>query len=370
MIRKYVLSLLALAGFVVAVLTVRAGSRVVPAAQPVVQPAKSTFESFVAGAGIVEASSRNIEIGSHVSGVVQTLYVEAGDAIGAVEPLFTLDERDLKAQLAVRHAALNAAQAQLQRLESMPRPEDIPPADARVQEAKSALDDAQSQLDLWESLPDKRAVSQEALDRRRYAVEVARARLTESEADLALLKAGAWQADLEIARAEVASSEAQVQQTMTDIERLTVRSPVAGRVLQVNARQGEFAQAGALETPLILVGAVEPLQVRVDVDEHDAWRVRSGAKAVAFVRGNSQLSRPLTFVRFEPFVVPKVSLTGASTERVDTRVLQVLYSFEPDSMPVFVGQQMDVFIEAPPVVAPEEATSPAEIAASNAGGES
>jgi hypothetical protein len=45
------------------------------------------------------------------------------------------------------------------------------------------------------------------------------------------------------------------------------------------------------------------------------------------------------------------SLTGESTERVDTRVLQVLYSFQPGDRPIYVGQQMDVFIKAPPLAA-------------------
>jgi hypothetical protein len=51
-------------------------------------------------------------------------------------------------------------------------------------------------------------------------------------------------------------------------------------------------------------------------------------------------------VRFEPFVVPKRSLTGDSTERVDTRVLQIIYRVERDALPLFVGQQLDVFIDA------------------------
>lgn len=56
---------------------------------------------------------------------------------------------------------------------------------------------------------------------------------------------------------------------------------------------------------------------------------------------------PLRFVRFESYVIPETSLTGDSTERVDTRVLQVIYSFDRDDLPIYVGQQMDVYIEAP-----------------------
>jgi len=88
------------------------------------------------------------------------------------------------------------------------------------------------------------------------------------------------------------------------------------------------------------------LHVRVDIDEHEGWRVRAGATAVGSLRGNAEMKTPLAFVRFEPFVVPKKSLTGDSTERVDTRVLQVIYRVERDDLPLFVGEQLDVFIDA------------------------
>src|SRR5262249_11768879 len=64
-------------------------------------------------------------------------------------------------------------------------------------------------------------------------------------------------------------------------------------------------------------------------------RVQSGARAIAAVRGNADLKTPLGFVRFEPFVVPNKSLTGDSTERVDTRVLQVIYKIEDTNLPLF-----------------------------------
>jgi len=139
-----------------------------------------------------------------------------------------------------------------------------------------------------------------------------------------------------------------VKSTETDLERLTVRAPMDGRVLQVKAHLGEFASVAASwvgQPPSILLGSVTPLHVRVDVDENDAWRIPVGAAATGFLRGRDALKMPLTFVRFEPYVVPKKSLTGDSAERVDTRVLQALFSFEPGDPPIYVGQQMDVFIE-------------------------
>jgi hypothetical protein len=133
----------------------------------------------------------------------------------------------------------------------------------------------------------------------------------------------------------------------TELQRSVVTAPTDGEVLQVKLRAGEFAVAGATENPMILLGRPKPLHLRVDVDEDEAWRVRPEAKATAAVRGNAHLKTPLAFVRFEPFVLPKKSLTGDSTERVDTRVLQVVYRIERDDLRLFIGQQMDVFIDAP-----------------------
>ena len=119
-----------------------------------------------------------------------------------------------------------------------------------------------------------------------------------------------------------------------------------GVILQNKVRLGQYAQCGPQVDPLMIFGGGCELHVRAEVDEEDAWRVKAGASAVARVRGNSRESYALEFVRFEPYVIPKQSLTGAATERVDTRVLQVIYRFRNRSVTVFDGQQMDVFINA------------------------
>src|SRR5262249_22325668 len=99
-------------------------------------------------------------------------------------------------------------------------------------------------------------------------------------------------------------------------------APIDGAILKVNVRLGEYAQAGVLSDPLMTMGSVDPLHVRVDIDETETWRIRPGHAALARLRGNPEISAPLTFVRFEPYVLAKRSLTGDTTERVDTRVLQ------------------------------------------------
>jgi len=309
-------------------------------------PPTADFLHTVSAVGLVEASTENIAINTTVSGLVMHVYVKAGDHVKAGQPLFSLDDRDLRAEVSARQTALEVARSRLARLEQAPRPEEIPPAQARIREAEAALADALVQQKLIESVTDRRAVREEDVQRRRVAVRAAEARLEEAKAALALLQAGSWEPDLKIARSEVANAEAQVKRVETDIERLTIRAPGAGEILKVDVRAGEYAQAGALPRPLIVMGDTSRLNVRADVDESEAWKITAGAPAEAAERGNSDHKAALEFVRFEPYVIPKKSLTGESTERVDTRVLQVIYRLRDSPVQFFVGQQMDVFISA------------------------
>ena len=112
------------------------------------------------------------------------------------------------------------------------------------------------------------------------------------------------------------------------------------------AAKWPISTQSSFSTPLMVLGDDTTLHVRVDIDENDAWKFRPCAAAVATLRGNPEIKTSLQYVRTDPDVVPKVLLTGDTTQRTDTRVLQVVYSFDPKSLPLYVGQQMDVFIEA------------------------
>ena len=344
---KKTVPLFAVIALVFAVSAVIAMKPVRHAEPPPSPPPAKMSESAVGAVGLVEANTENISLSCAVSGMVTQVYAKAGDRVQAGQKLFSLDDRDLQADLGVKRAALAAARARLGKLEEQPRAEDIPPAEARVREAQANLGDAEVQLRLIESVTDKRAVRDEDVQRRRQGYQAAQARLAEAQAQLALLKAGAWAPDVAVAKSEVSQAEAQLKLAETNVDRLTMRSPIAGVILQNKVRLGQYAQCGPLSEPLMILGSVTPLHVRVDVDEHDAGRVREGASAVASPRGNGELRIPLEFVRFEPYVVPKKSLTGDSTERVDTRVLQVIYRVKDQNAPLYVGQQMDVFIQAP-----------------------
>ena len=349
MITRYLLPFLAAAGLAFAILMTAAGARPAPESVPVSEPAEPGFSSYVAGAGLIEARSENLAVGTPVSGVIATVHARVGDKVRKADPLFTLDDRSQRAQLGVCEAEALAAQAALDRQLALPRAEDVPPAQARADAAVAMAKDAAHLAEMAQSVADTRAISAEILSTRQHLSEHAAAEAAAAQADLARLRAGAWAPELAEARAAVATAQARVAQARTEMDRLVIRAPVDGEVLQSNARPGEFAVAGPANPPLMVVGDTSRLHVRVNVDENDAWRLRAGAPGKAYARGHREIAVPLEFVRFEPLVVPKRSLTGDASERVDTRVLQVLYAFDRGALPLFAGQQMDVFLEAAPL---------------------
>ena len=286
---------LAIVGLVAAGMMVwrlRANEPVCP--PPVAPPVKPAGRA-IAASGLLEARRENTSIGVPAAGLVTEVCVKVWDRVGAGQPLLKLDNRDLRANLLTEEANITVAEATLRRIQDQY---------ARTQKL---------------GLCQPPIVSQDELDTGRNDVAVA-------------------QAQLEAARAAVA-------QTQALLERLIVKAPIDGTILQVNVRAGEYASPTAGSAPVVL-GSTDEVQIRADVDEQLAPRVKAGQKAIAYLKGDANHPIPLQFVRIEPYVIPKVSLTGGTTERVDTRVLEVIYAFKNNSdRPVYVGQQMDVFID-------------------------
>ena len=331
-------------GFAVAVTWLLTPSGQVTA--PPNQPARSTLEpGRIAGLGIVEPRSELIAVGSPVPGIVDKVLVKPGDEVKEGQPVFTLEQAERKAELDARMAALQLEESRLARLESQPRAEDLPPLEARVKSAEIEAQRTQGTFERVKAARESGAASVEDLEQRRFAMLAAQAALDQVRAELARMRSGAWKADLEVARREVGAARAAVEKARTDLDRLTVRAPMNGRVLKVDVRDGEFATAGRLDSPMVTLGDEGPLHVRVEVDEDDAARVQPGADAEAFTRGREPVRLALKFVRIEPSVKPKTSLKGVVTERVDTRVLTVVYEIARTEGPVYVGQQVDVFID-------------------------
>jgi multidrug resistance efflux pump len=314
---RNVLPVIALVGMVLAGLYIAATLPDRATSEPAEQPPKPAGELAegprVAGTGLVEPASEIIDIGSALSGLVTSVRVEPGDSVAAGDMLFAVDARAARARLSEAEAAIREARA-------------------AIAEAEAARKTAREQLALYREIEDPAAVSRS---------EVIRA---EGEEAAAVSR-------LELARARLVAAESRAASVRTELDRLTVRAPIAGEILAVNIRPGEFVatQGGGSSAPFVQMGQTDPLHIRVDVDENEAARVKIGAPAVISPRGAAEIRVRANFVRAEPQVVPKRQLTNSAAERVDVRVLQLIYALPSDApeAEVFrVGQQVDAFIPA------------------------
>jgi multidrug resistance efflux pump len=261
----------------------------------------------VAGAGVIEPASELIEIAAELPGVVDRVFVAAGDRVAAGAPLFSVDSRAARAS--VDEAAARAARLRRE-----------------AAAARTALSVAKRQYALYEGAGDPRAVSRQEV--------IARAGTAEDAA-----------AQVAVADAALREAEAQLESARVTLARHIVRAPRAATVLRLRTRPGQYAPAGLADEALVTLGETDPLHVRIDIDENEIGRVALGRPATISPRGDATRRVEAAFVRAEPLIVPKRSLTNAASERVDVRVLQLVYRL-PAQSGWFVGQQVDGFVPA------------------------
>lgn len=299
MIRKMVLPLLAVAGIVFSIFMIFWSARRPPEHTIIFAPPVAPYKHYVAGEGIIEALGKNTDMGVAFPDLIWEQFVQVGQQVKKGDPLFKVDTRQQEA--------------------------DLLEATAKFKLAHTNYENAKQQFDFYDRLTCKNAVSEKAYTEAYYEKQ-----RSEDEIKVAL---------------------AMIRRLKTRIERSYVIAPKDGVVLQENIRVGEFANVNPFDNEKLLVlGDTNVMQLSVNIAEEDAWRVIPNAPGIAYVRGNSSIQIPLTFQYIEPLMVPKRTLTGSDLERVDTRVLQIIYTFEKHSYPVYVGQLLDVYLQARPSI--------------------
>lgn len=269
----------------------------------------SPFEHNIFGIGIIESSSRNINIGSFASGVVTKVMVTEGDVIEQGDVLFMIDTRSAIAKLRNKQDALKVAQSAL--------------ALSNIE-----LDERQDRLNRAEGLQPGRSISLEELQSKKFAA----------------LKA---EADIKIKQDLIQQAKSSIELVSVELDKMTIRSPISGLVLKVRVTPGEFISGNEQDDQSpVLLGKIHPLYLRVQIDEHDIHRFDKSLLAYAYPRGNSGVKLSLEFVRIEPYAKPKTNIQGGSARLIDTRVIEIIYKINSDMDNLYIGRQLDVFLES------------------------
>ncbi len=326
---------------------------------PVFNPASNPYSKGIYASCITESyqnNGANINIYPEVSGTIVKIPVAEGDTISSGTPLLIMDDSVQKATAEQQKSQAEAAAALLEELKAQPRKENLEVAKAQVEAANASVRTAQDQLDKQRRSYDlnPKSVSKDTLDNAENAVRVARSNLEVARKQYELTKAGAWVYDIRNQEKQYNALSKAYSASSSLLAKYTVRAPVDGVVLSINAAIGSYiSPQGSYDTyaqvfsPVIVMGSKQTfIGVRCYVDEILIHKMpqMSNMNAQMFIRG-TDIRIPLEFVRLQPYVSPKIELSNQRTERVDVRVLPVIFRFEkPKGMNIYPGQLVDVYM--------------------------
>ena len=309
MIRVKPVYALAVAGVVLAGVSAWLLNEPSTAQPPLFKPASNPYASGIYANGMIESlqdQGADIALNPQVSGAISRIMVRVGQVVRAGQPLMQLDD-------AIQRATTEQLAAQ-------------------VDNAAATLKNAQDQHTKVEQAfqIDPRAVSRDQLDTARNAEAIA----------ATALKAAAKTRDT----------------ARVVLGKYVLRAPVDGVVLALTATQGSYASPqGAYDArtqamlPVALVGTPQGrMEVRAYVDEILVPRLPAPGQMGAVMSVHGSTARiALRFERIQPYVSPKIELSDQRQERVDVRVLPVVFSFaKPVAMNIYPGQQVDIYIGA------------------------
>jgi HlyD family secretion protein len=326
---------------------------------PAFNPAPDPYEHGIYANGIIEsyqANGENINIYPEVSGPVVHVLVAEGQAVTKGTPLVEIDDSVQRASAEQQKSQSEAAEALLMELRAEPRKENLEVARAQVDMAQASLKSAEDQLEKQQRSYDisPESVSKDALDNAVNARKVARANLEVVTRQFELTRAGAWVFDIRNQEKQAEALAKAYAASSALLAKYTLKAPNDGVVMSVNATVGSYVSPqGAYEAytqgydPVVMMGTSKAtLAVRVYIDEILIPRLPSPERLEAqmFVRGTTT-KIPLEFVRVQPYVSPKIQLSNQRQEKVDLRVLPVVFRFQSvPGVQLFPGELVDVYV--------------------------
>ncbi len=357
--KKTMIFIISAIGFLGGAITAIYSTFATPVLPPVFNPAANPYTSAIYAEGIIESvqsSGENINLYPEVPGTVKEILVTEGQEVRKGMPLLLIDPSVQSATTEQQQSAAQASHAMLEELKAEPRKENLDVAEAQAVSAQAALKTAQDELNKQETAyqMDPRSISKDALDSAINAAAVAQANLEVARKQRDLTKAGAWSFDIQNQERQYNALEKAYLASSALLSKYTLRAPTDGIVLTIGTIVGNYVSPqGAYDSytqgmsPVLVLGTPQTnLHVRCYIDEILVPRLppSSKVKAQMTIRGTN-VKVPLNFVRVQPFVSPKIELSDQRQERVDVRVLPVIFSFEkPKDVNLFPGELVDVYI--------------------------
>ncbi len=307
-------------------------------------PMPANGAGVVGGNGVVEPAQRETKVAAQVSALIAQVLVKEGDRVKAGDLLVQLNNAVELAALEAAEADLTAEKANLARTLRGLRVEDKDAVQADSQAAKARAELSASIAARTEQLAKTGAATVDELDRAKRQAQTDGATYQATQARFRAAEAGSRIEDIAFQRARVQAADARVVQAKANLERLAVRAPIDGEILQVKVRVGELYSFSGAEA-LLIMGDTSKLRVRMDVDERDVARVSVGATAyvTADAFGNRRFTGKVVEIgrRFGR----KNIRTDDPVEKNDTKILEVVIELDNNEL-LLTGQRVTSFITA------------------------
>ena len=327
--------------------------------EPAFNPASNPYANGIYANGMIESalpSGENINIYPEVAGVVTQIFVTEGQVVSKGDALLSMDDSVQKAIVAQLKAQADAAKIILDQLKHQPRAEVLAVTKAQMISAQASMHSLQVQLDKQQKSfdLDPQSVSKDTLDNSINAVKVAAANAEVAKKQYALTKAGAWSYDINNQEQVVKAQYNTYLSAQALLAKYTLTAKSEGVILTIMSAVGSYLTPQGVYgsytqdmNPVLVMGSPqEQMAVRGFVDEILIARLPASEKIQAkmFIRGTN-VSIPLEFVRLQPYISPKIELSTQRRERVDVRVLPVIFRFDkPHDLKVYPGQVVDIYI--------------------------
>lgn len=327
---------------------------------------------FIAAPGVVEAVSEEIEVGAEIAGKLKTVFVEEGDKVVKNQIVAVLENSNFEAQIRsakanietirrqkeTAQARLSQAKADRERIANGSRREERSEAKAIFEQTLPTLENAKREFERRQKLYDSGDVSREEFDRARTAFENAQKQSLAQRERFNVVNADARADDLEKADAAIRlaaaqikefdaliiEAEAKARESEANLTKTVVRAPISGIVLRKRLKTGESVSP---ENPIgiVTVADTSALRVRVDLDETDVARIRENQAAYVTADAFGERKFAAKVVRVGQILGRKNFRTDRPTEKIDTKILEVLLELAPDQR-LPLGLRVDAFIRA------------------------
>jgi ABC exporter DevB family membrane fusion protein len=324
----------------------------------------------VVAPGVVEPISEEIEVGTEIPGKLKQVLVEEGQEIVKRQKIAILENLDFKTQISEARARITILQRQKEtararllrakadqtRMFNGARPVERREAKRSFEETLPEISQAKSEYERRQKLFATGDISREEVERAGKTLENAERKSLTVRERFNVINADARKDDLRKAEAAIILAETQVREfdalleeaevrvrtAQANLDKTIIKSPITGIVLRKRSKAGESVSPES-QVGIVSIADVSALRIRVDLDETDVARVSVGQKTLvkADAYGDQQFQGKI--IRIGQIMGRKNFRTERPTEKVDTKILEVLIELEPDTK-LPLGLRVDAFI--------------------------